>query len=117
MGEETSRAWCAKNQQRLMAAMDELWAAIENDLDREGMRKATEKVRLLGQMAATVRKIVTALPRERALRPAGATPMASAIAELEAERAPRAIDRLKGGARGRLWSNATVATPPCSSAA
>ncbi|WP_133244823.1 hypothetical protein [Caulobacter radicis] len=100
MTSETSRAWCAKIQQRLMAAMDELWVAIEEGLDREAFRKASEKVRLLGQMAGTVRKIVQALPPERAARPAGGVP-----AGLEAETAPRPerkIDALKGGARGRL---------------
>ena len=101
MTSETSRAWCAKIQQRLMAAMDELWAAMEEGLDREAFRKASEKVRLLGQMAATVRKIVQVLPPERAARPAGGLP-----AGLELPPSPprpeRKIDALKGGARGRL---------------
>ncbi len=100
MSEQTSRAWCAKIQQRLMAAMDDLWAAMEDGFDREAMRKASEKVRLLGQMAATVRKIVVALPPERAARPAGGW-----LSALEPEAAPprpeRKIDALKGGARGR----------------
>lgn len=101
MSEQTSRAWCAKIQQRLMAAMDELWTAMEDGLDREAMRKASEKVRLLGQMAATVRRIVVALPPERAARVVGGWPPA-----LEPETTPsgppRKIDALKGGARGRL---------------
>jgi hypothetical protein len=101
MSSETSRAWCAKIQQRLMAAMDELWTAMEEGLDREAFRKASEKVRLLGQMAGTVRKIVQALPPERAARPAGSLP-----AGLEVPPSPprpeRRIDALKGGARGRL---------------
>ena len=101
MSEQTSRAWCAKIQQRLMAAMDDLWAAMEDGLDREAFRKASEKVRLLGQMAATVRKIVVALPPERAARPAGGW-----LSALEPEAVPprpeRKIDALKGGARGRL---------------
>ncbi|MBI1685959.1 hypothetical protein [Caulobacter hibisci] len=102
MSNDTSRAWCAKIQQRLMAAMDDVWAAMEDGLDREALRKASDKVRLLGQMAATVRKIVVALPPERAARTAGGW-----LSALEAEiasppRPERKIDALKGGARGRL---------------
>ncbi|MFT4253147.1 MAG: hypothetical protein QM608_11730 [Caulobacter sp.] len=102
MGNETSRAWCAKIQQRLMAAMDDLWAAIEGELDREAMRKASEKVRLLGQMAATVRKIVVAMPPERAARTAGGWPEALEPETAPSPRPERKIDALKGGARGRL---------------
>jgi hypothetical protein len=102
MTSETSRAWCAKIQQRLMAAMDELWTAMEDGLDREALRKASEKVRLLGQMAGTVRKIVLALPPERAARPAGDWRLPTLEAETAPPRPERKIDALKGGARGRL---------------
>lgn len=101
MTSEPTRAWCAKIQQRLMAAMDDLWTSMENGLDREAFRKASDNVRLLGQMAATVRKIALVLPPERAARPAG-----GALAGLEVPPPPprpeRKIDALKGGARGRL---------------
>jgi len=102
MTSETSRAWCAKIQQRLMAAMDELWTAMEDGLDREALRKASEKVRLLGQMAGTVRKIVLALPPERAARRAGDWRLPTLEAETAPPRPERKIDALKGGARGRL---------------
>ncbi|GEM_PF-1264896 len=102
MTSETSRAWCAKIQQRLMAAMDELWAAMEEGLDRDALRKASEKVRLLGQMAGTVRKIVQALPPERTARTAGDWRLPTLEAETASPRPERKIDALKGGARGRL---------------
>ena len=80
-----------------MAALDAAWAIIETSDDPAVVRKAREKAKACGELAANARKIATMTgPR----KPVLALPTR---AETEAEPEPRpvrAIDRLKGGRRG-----------------
>ena len=102
-----SSTWCERLQAKLMAALDAAWATIERSNDPELIRKARDKARVCGDMAAQARKIAAMIPApkptraglERGLAPAFAPP----VAETQAEGRPaRALDRLKGGRRGRL---------------
>lgn len=82
-----------------MAMLDTVWASIETTDDPVVIRKAREKARVCGVMAATVRKIAAMVP---ARKPAMAFPIPSPGAAEPEARPARALDRLKGGRRGRL---------------
>lgn len=98
MTQISAQNWCEGTQAKLMAMLDAVWASIESTDDPVVIRKAREKARVCGVMAATARKIAAMVP---ARKPAAATPFPSAASEPEA-RPARALDRLKGGRRGRL---------------
>ncbi|MBO9708189.1 MAG: hypothetical protein J7521_08255 [Caulobacter sp.] len=91
-------AWGQALQAKLMAALDAAWAIFEASDDPEPLRRASERVRFCGQLAAMARKVALMTPPPRA-RPAlagGGEPAAA-----QAEPARRALDRLKSG-RARL---------------
>jgi hypothetical protein len=95
-------AWCESFQLKVMAALEAAWATIETSNDAAVLKLAREKARVCGVMAATARRVVAMVPPPRpAARPAGGLP-AIAAEPAPAERPVRAIDRLKGGRRGRL---------------
>lgn len=98
MTQISAQKWCEDTQARLMATLDAVWASIEATDDSVAIRKAHEKARVCGVMAATVRKIAAMVPARKA--PA-VRPPPSAAPEPET-RPTRALDRLKGGRRGRL---------------
>ena len=90
--------WSQALQAKLMAAIDAAWKTIEDSDNPLAVRKARDKAKACGEIAAVVRKIVTM---------AGLKPVAPAAAftdpaAAQTEPAPRALDRLKGGRRGRL---------------
>lgn len=93
------QTWCEDTQAKLMAMLDAVWASIEATDDPVVIRKAREKARVCGVMAATVRKIAAMVP---ARKPAAAFPIPSSSAVAPEARPARALDRLKGGRRGRL---------------
>lgn len=98
MTQTSAQRWCEATQTRLMATLDAVWASIETTDDPVLIRKAREKARVCGVLAATARKIATMVP---APRPSAALPGPSDAIEPE-DRPARALDRLKGGRRGRL---------------
>jgi hypothetical protein len=124
-------AWCFDFQLKLMAALDAVWSAIEAATDPATIREARDKAKAIGDLAAMARKVALITPRERA-RPAlidaaaaglhaakgvadvsamlmdtrrpplsDAPPVVAPVAA-QAEHARRALDKLKGGRRGRL---------------
>ncbi|MDR7118324.1 hypothetical protein [Caulobacter sp. BE254] len=119
--------WCAAFQLKLMAALDAAWKTIEAATDPAVIRQARDKVKAVGELAAMARKVALIVPTPRgkpplaetaaaglhaaqgvanvsamimASRPAAA-PVAAPVAA-QAEHARRALDKLKGGRRGRL---------------
>jgi hypothetical protein len=98
MTQTSAQDWCEKTQAKLMATLDAVWASIESTDDPVLIRKAREKARVCGVMAATVRKIAAMVPARKVA--AGLIP---AFAEAsQPPPPPRALDRFKGGKRGRL---------------
>jgi len=99
MTQSSVQSWCDRVQAKLMAALDAAWAIIDTSDDPAEVRKAREKAKACGELAATARKVaVMAGARKTAVV---GVPVAPPEVELE-PRPPRAIDRLKGGGRGRL---------------
>jgi len=97
------QTWCDRLQAKLMAALDAAWETIAASDDPALIRKARDKAKACGEIAAQARKIAAMTPApKRAAPPAWAfagQPSSDVAAEA---RAPRALDRLKGGGRGRL---------------
>ena len=122
--------WCLNFQLKLMAALDAAWKSIETTHDLAAIRQARDKVKAIGDLAAMARKVALITPRDRA-KPASTMVDAVAaglhaaqgVANLsamvmdtrrppvapepapvaaQAEHARRALDKLKGGRRGRL---------------
>lgn len=99
MTQASTQDWCDGLQAKLMATLDAVWASIEATDDPAVIRKAREKARVCGVMAATVRKIAAMVPARKA---APMVPSPPDVPE-PAARPARAIDRLKGGRpRSRL---------------
>jgi hypothetical protein len=98
MTQSSVQTWCDGVQTRLMAALDAAWAIIDTSDDPAEVRKARDKAKAGGELAANARKIAALTP----MRKVGvAVPVGPAEPDDE-PRPPRAIDRLKGGGRGRL---------------
>jgi hypothetical protein len=103
-----------------MAALDAAWAILERSVDPAEMRAARERAKAVGEIAAMARKVALIVPPPKATPakavaqapalPAGLSlePLAAALAPVaapvaaQAEHARRALDKLKGGRRGRL---------------
>ena len=117
--------WCLNFQLKLMAALDAAWAILDTTDDPAEIRRARDKAKAIGDMAAMARKVALVTPRDRT-KPPGAL-MTDAVAAglaatqgvanvramladsrvaapeaAQAEHARRALDKLKGGRRGRL---------------
>lgn len=84
-----------------MAALDATWEIIATSDDPAQIRKARDKAKACGDLAAMARKVAAMTPRPRPMRPSAAFPPPVGEAEPE-ERPARKLDRLKGGGRGRL---------------
>ncbi len=100
-----SITWCQAMQAKLMAALDAAWASLERSHDPAEIRKIRDKAKAIGDLAAMARKVALIVPMARAARSAGIAPtLAEALAPMaaQAEHARRALDKLKGGRRGRL---------------
>ena len=94
-------AWCQALQAKLMAALEALWTRIERFDDPAEIRRVRDKAKAIGDLATMARKVALIVPIARA-KPA-ADPIAAALGQaVLAEPAPRALDKLKGGRRGRL---------------
>lgn len=96
MTQSSVEDWCARIQAKLMAALDAAWALIEASDDPDVVRKARDRAKACGELAAMARKVTAMSPR----RPATSAWPAQ-MAE-EAAAPARGLDRLKRGGRGRL---------------
>jgi hypothetical protein len=97
-----------------MAALDAAWAILEHSQDLAEIRRARDKAKAIGDLAAMARKVAQMIPTAR--KPPvdvlaaglaavqGGTDLGVMAAPLaaQAEHARRALDKLKGGRRGRL---------------
>jgi hypothetical protein len=101
-------AWCETLQTKLMAALDAAWAILDSSDDPAAIRRARDKAKACGELAAVARKVaaMTGLGRPKAAgaaAPALAIPaQAPAPVAAQVEQARRALEKLKGGRRGRL---------------
>jgi hypothetical protein len=112
--------WALAFQLKLMAALDAAWAILDASDDPAEIRRARDKAKALGELAAVARKVALIVPTARgkprvtetaaaglaATQTVGdlallARTLAPAVAA-QAEPTRRALDKLKGGRRGRL---------------
>ena len=107
-------AWTLRLQMKLMAALDAAWAIVDSSDDPAAIKRARDKAKAIGDLAAVARKVALITPSGR--KPPGnavaaGLDAAQAVADLsarvhapaaQAEPARRALDKLKGGRRGRL---------------
>jgi hypothetical protein len=116
-----SLAWCQALQAKLMAALDAVWALLEHSHDPGEIRQARDKAKAIGDLAAMARKVALTVPTPRPARAALAvaadmdlsvladsvgafasmTAPAAVPVAAQAEHARRALEKLKGGRRGR----------------
>ena len=108
-------------QLKLMTALEAAWASIEATTDPAVIRQARDKAKAIGDLAAMARKVALIIPTPRGKPKLAETAaaglhaaqgvatvremlMASTPAPVAAQAEPtrRALDKLKGGRRGRL---------------
>mgnify|MGYP000020476422 CR=1 FL=1 len=106
--------WRDATQLKLMAALDAAWRTIETSQDPAEIRKARDKARVCGDLAACVRKVagLSAGRGGKAALPVGeeealaaeieAVAMVGEVVSGLTAPPPRKLGRLKGGGRGRL---------------
>ena len=112
-------AWRQALQAKLMAAIDAAWALIEHSDDPADIRRARERAKAVGEIAAMARKVVMFGPAEKAAPSADLAAQAERLARVmapglaaevltaahspaaQAEHSRRAL-KLKGGGRARL---------------
>jgi hypothetical protein len=119
--------WCATFQLKLMVALDAAWKTIEAATDPAVIRQARDKAKAVGELAAMARKVALIVPTPRGkpqlaetvaaglhaaqgvanlsamvMASKAASAPADAPVAAQAEHARRALDKLKGGRRGRL---------------
>jgi len=117
---------CLTFQLKLMDALEATWAILEDAIDPTVIRQVRDRAKAIGDLAALARKVALAVPTPRG-KPRLAetvaaglhaaqgmadlsalmaeTPAAAPVAApraAQAEHARRALDKLKGGRRGRL---------------
>ena len=119
--------WLLNFQLKLMAALDAAWKSIEASDDPAAIRQARDRAKAIGDLAAMARKVALITPRDRAKPGPTMTDAVAAhlhatqgVADVSAmlmdtrrpdapdapaaqvKHARRALDKLKGGRRGRL---------------
>jgi hypothetical protein len=116
--------WCLTFQLKLMAALDAAWAILETSHDPAEIRRTRDRAKAVGELAAMARKVALIVPTPRgkpqiaetvaaglaATKAVGdlelmartLSPTATAPEAAQAEHSRRALDKLKGGRRGRL---------------
>ena len=98
-------AWCQALQAKLMAALDAAWVILDSSDDPAEIRRARDKAKACGELAAVARKVATMTGLGRGKPLAEAPPALAVPAQAPApqvEHALRALEKLKGGRRGRL---------------
>lgn len=99
---QTLTQWRERLLSKLMAALDAAWETIDTSDDPALVRKARDRAKACAELAAAARKVAAMALPQAAPRPAlGLAGLAEAT-EVSEARPERAIDRLKGGRRGRL---------------
>jgi len=108
-------AWRQALQTKLMDALDAAWAIIERSVDPAEIREALDRAKAIGAIAVMGRKVALLEPTPRttpakavkatadlSLEPLNAAlaPVAAPMAA-QAEHTRRALEKLKGGRRGR----------------
>ena len=63
-----SIAWCQALQAKLMAALDATWAILEHSDDPAEIRRARDKAKAVGDLAAVARKVALIVPIARAAK-------------------------------------------------
>ncbi len=109
MTQTTLSAWRDALQFKLMAALDAAWAILDSSDDPAEIRRVRERAKALSDLATLARKVALIVPIPRA-KPVAASlgpvweeaQTALAPVAAQAEIARRALDKLKGGRRGRL---------------
>ena len=94
--------WTARIQAKLMAAIDAAWASIDGSDDPVVIRKARDKAKACGELAAMARKVAAMRPGPKPLRPSPPSFPPSAPETQPQDHPNRKLDRLNGGGRGRL---------------
>jgi len=103
-------AWCAQIQAKLMTALEAEWTRIEHSNDPAELRRARDKAKAIGDLAAMARKVALIVPAARPAKPAPALAGLDALmtaqsalgpVAAQAEQSRRALEKLKGG-RARL---------------
>jgi hypothetical protein len=113
MTQPSFSAWCETLQTKLMAALDAVWAILDVSDDPAEIRKARDKAKACGELAAVVRKLATMTGQARSKPPVAEAPAAlaapamapaAAVAQVSAqvEHAVRALEKLKNRRRGRF---------------
>ena len=104
-----SLAWSQALQAKLMAALDAAWAILDASDDPAEIRRARDKAKACGELAAVARKVALIVPMARVATVGAATGLAFvetapalATVAAQAEHARRALEKLKGGGRSRL---------------
>ncbi len=113
---------CLTFQLKLMDALEATWAMLEDAIDPAVIRQVRDRAKAIGDLAALARKVALAVPTPRGKPRLAETAAAGGLADLsalmaqtqpapppviapvaaQAEHARRALDKLKGGRRGRL---------------
>lgn len=102
MTQSSPQTWCERLQGKLMAALDAAWETIATTDDPAVLRRARDKARACGDLAAMARKVAAMTPRPRPPRPPAGFPFPAELEAATDAPPPRKLDRLKGGGRGRL---------------
>jgi hypothetical protein len=103
MTQVQAQTWCDRLQAKLMAALDAAWETIATSDDPALIKRARERAKACGEFAAQARRIAAMTPAPKPSRPSVGVSVPFAASESEPEPQPlRKLDRLKGGARGRL---------------
>lgn len=103
MTQVQAQTWCDRLQAKLMAALDAAWETIATSDDPALIKRARDRAKACGEFAAQARKIAAMTPAAKPARPSTAVSPPLAAVETAVEVRPvRALDRLKGGSRGRL---------------
>ena len=101
-------AWCQALQAKLMAALDAAWAILDSSDDPAAIKRARDKAKACGELAAVARKVALIVPMKRTAAVEAPIPAFAETAPTlapvaaQAEHARRALEKLKGGRRGRL---------------
>jgi hypothetical protein len=115
-------AWLQALQYKLITALDAAWKVVDRGGDPPAVREALDKAKAIGQLAMVARKVGLITPSGRKPQMTAATagllatksvadvgamirdltPATPAPVAAQAEHARRALDKLKGGRRGRL---------------
>jgi hypothetical protein len=112
MTQPSLSAWCETLQTKLMAALDAVWVTLDTSDDPVAIRKARDKAKACGELAAMARKVMAMAGPGRAKPSAEAPPALAVPAEAsipavaavsaQVEHAVRALEKLKGRRRGRF---------------